>query len=279
MGGGFRGLVLGLALLAAPAALPTDGLAQQRITFCVGEENLPLSSHSPSTPGYEVEIARALARELGAEAAFTWVDLAHGTLEDGVREGRCDVATGVLVDPGPFAAAADLRGLETTCPYYATGYTLLRRAGSPAPRTLEELGEERIAVEGESIATFTLRQRGRRVYVVPDLHAVLRAVDEARAKFGYAWAPRAAWAVRDRMDVVVTPPLAGGDSWSFAMAVRAGSPLRARLDPGIRALRERGAVAEELGRYGLELTRVAGTSCPDASDEGQPSPNASASRR
>ncbi|MFN2431690.1 MAG: hypothetical protein ABR599_02520 [Gemmatimonadota bacterium] len=83
-------------------------------------------------------------------------------------------------------------GIVLTAPYYEAGYALIRRRDAPPIRSLEELGDgSRIAVESHSVATFTLRQRGYGVHVLPDADAVIRAVVERREEYGYLWGPLA----------------------------------------------------------------------------------------
>lgn len=227
-------LLAAALLAAAPAAAQ-----EEAITFCAGTDNLPLSH--PEV-GIEVEFARALAAQLGAEARFAWAEHAESP-DAALLEGRCDAALGAVVDPGPMADGRAPPGTALTAPYYGAGYVLIRRAGAPPARTLEELGETRVAVEMESVPIYTLKQRGNRVYALDDYEAVIEAVADGRVEYGYVWGPLGAWILRDRSDVEVAGEFEPVERWHFALLVREGEEeLRRRLDAAIHALLTRGEV-------------------------------------
>jgi polar amino acid transport system substrate-binding protein len=242
-----------VAAVAGPAAAVLGQAVPDRVTFCLADQSLPMSTNLGPTPGYDVEIADALAAAMGVERRYTWLEPGHDDFEDAVRERRCDAALGVITDAGPMAEAPDLRGLALTGPYYETGYVLLRRRDAAPLARLGDAGDTRIAVEGESVVTFTLRQSGRRVHVLDDYEGVIRAVAEGRAKYGYLWGPVAAWTLRTRDDVLIAPEFRSDDRWPFAVAVRAeDAELRARLEAAIARLRSDGTIAEILDAYAME---------------------------
>lgn len=238
-----------LPLLAAVLLAAAPALAQgEAVTFCAGTDNLPLSH--PET-GIEVEFARALAAQLGTEARFVWTE--HAESPDAVLlEGRCRAALGAIVDPGPMADGRAPPGTALTAPYYGAGYVLIRRADAPPARTLEALEETRVAVEMESVAIYTLKQRGNRVYALDDYDAVIEAVADGRVEYGYVWGPLAAWLLRDRSDVVVAEEFEPVERWHFALLVREGEEqLRRRLDAAIHALVGRGEVERIFAGYSV----------------------------
>jgi ABC-type amino acid transport substrate-binding protein len=69
-------LVTVLGLTAALEAAEHQGLGAVRqrgyLRVCADPSNLPFSSSDAATPGFEVELARLVARELGVEARFEW---------------------------------------------------------------------------------------------------------------------------------------------------------------------------------------------------------------
>lgn len=239
-----------LTAIAALVLLPTSS-AQDAVTFCASAASLPMSAEYGAPRGYEVEIARALAERLGAEARFTWLG-SEEAFEEAVRAGRCDAALGVIVDPGPMADPPDLTGLALTRPYYQTGYLLVRRPEAPPVRSFDEVPDTRIGVEGESVVTYTLRQRGQPVHVLFDRDAVIEAVADGRAVYGYLWGPVTAWSLRERDDVVVAAEFESPDRWHFALAVPAGdTALRTELDAAIAALDADGTLERLITGYGL----------------------------
>ncbi|MBI4242220.1 MAG: hypothetical protein HY613_10915, partial [Candidatus Rokubacteria bacterium] len=64
--------------------------------MCADPANLPFSSKEPAAPGFEVELARELAREV----TFHWVPTYRWpVVRRQLLDGRCDVFFGLPVDP------------------------------------------------------------------------------------------------------------------------------------------------------------------------------------
>jgi ABC-type amino acid transport substrate-binding protein len=244
--------VAAAAALCLTAAAAAAQAPRRTLTFCAGADNLPMSQEG-SPAGFEVEIARALAARLGAEARFVWLDLHGGeSFEQAVLAGRCDAALGAIVDPGPLAGDRTITGVTLTPAFYGAAYQLIRRAAAKPVRSLDELGGTRVAVEGESIVTYTLRQRGRPVHVLRTAEGVIDAVADGRASYGYLWGPVAEQPRRDRSDVVIDAAFEPTDRWNVAMAVREKDrSLQQALTAAGRALIERGVVARTLATYRL----------------------------
>jgi polar amino acid transport system substrate-binding protein len=241
--------------VAALVAAATAASAQtvKTLTFCAGTDNLPLS-HPGS--GIEVEFARALAPRIGAEARFTWLDAHEESFEQAVLDGRCDAALGAIVDPGPMAGDRTLPGVKLSDPYYAAGYLLVRRVVARPVRTLEEIGDSRIAVEMVSIPVYTLRQRGLGVYALRDSEAVIQAVADGRAEYGYLWGPLTASLLRDRNDVVLVKEFEPEERWSFALALRAsGGELLDAVNAAIGEMVREGEMERIFARYGVPFLR------------------------
>jgi ABC-type amino acid transport substrate-binding protein len=252
--------------MAAAAAAAAETRGPESLTFCVGLDNLPLAEAAPPS-GIEVDFARALASRLGREARFEWIDPLEDIVEQAVLDGRCDVALGAILEPGDMVGARPVTGVALTDPYYGAGYLLIRRAGArPAP-ALEQLRDTRVAVEGEAIVTYTLRQQGQKVHVLRDYRAVIDALAEGRAEYGYLWGPLAAWLLRDRTDVVVADEFRPTQLWSFAMAMRQDDArLRQELNGAIRELIRSGAVAAVFTKYAVPYfspcsAAASGSSC------------------
>jgi polar amino acid transport system substrate-binding protein len=239
------------ALLIAAADL--EAQTRDSLTFCVGVDNLPMSAATGTGPtGFEVDLARALAERLGKRARFEWLDPHHDFTEKAVVDGRCDAALGAILEPGGMAGAQPVTGVTLTEPYYRAGYLLIRRPEAPPVSSLDGLRGKRIALEGESLVTYTLRQQGHQVYVLRDYASVVDAVADGRAEYGYLWGPLAASLTRQRSDVVLAEEFQPPQLWSFATAVlQESSPLRQALDGAIRELTAEGVVAEIFAQYGV----------------------------
>ncbi len=245
-------LAAAVARAQAPMEAPMAAAARapaKALTFCAGADNLPMSQEG-APAGVEVELARALAARLGMESRFVWLDAHADSFEQAVLAGRCDAALGAVVEPGGMPGARPLAGVALTAPFYGVAYQLVRRADAAPVRRLAELGETRVAVEGESIVTYTLRQRGRPVHVLRTADAVIAALADGRARYGYLWGPVAAWLLRDRRDVVVDTAFVAADRWNFAMAMRERDyELRQALNDAGQQLTSDGTLDRILAAY------------------------------
>lgn len=243
-----RGLVW-VGAVAGATLCPATPVAAQgpgKLTFCVAAAGPPTSSAGiPSN--VEIEVAGALAAEIGATARFVRLDPHDVDPEQAVRAGRCQAALGIIDDPSLATRDRLPSGIGLTDPYYAAGYVLVGRADVKPVRTLGQLGAARIGVEKESIAAYVLRQRGNRVHVLPDAPAVVRAVAERRLDYGYLWGPLAAGHLRARNAVIPIRQFVPADRWNVAIAVRSeAGDLRHGLNQAIHRLLNDGAVARIL---------------------------------
>jgi len=90
-----------LILAAGLAVAEPSGLgpirARGALRVCADPANSPFSSAEAATPGFEVELARLVARELGVEARVQWYPTAVRALRP-LREGACDLFMGLPMD-------------------------------------------------------------------------------------------------------------------------------------------------------------------------------------
>lgn len=210
---------------------------------------MPLSDKNPPS-GFEVEFAKAVAKRIGAEADFVWLSSHADSFEQAVLDARCDVALGAIMETEPMAGSRTLKGVVLTKPYYGAGYILIRRADAPSVNSLDELGENRVAIEAESIVAYTLRQSGRKVHLLKDAEAVIKAVADGRERYGYLWGPIASWNLQGRKDVIVESNFTSPDQWLFAMAVREkDAELLKKLNKAVRSLSKSKTTARLMTAY------------------------------
>lgn len=158
---GFAWRVLAAATMGTLLLGPTTGGArtlaeiQARgvISQCANPDALPHSNKQADTPGFQIEIGRALAQALGVRHEIDWIiPRARANLVD------CDLLFDTIVTPetqrGP---------LKLSHPYQKSGVALAMRAG-PAPlQGFADIGPgQRIGVMINSMASKVLGQRGVR---------------------------------------------------------------------------------------------------------------------
>ena len=134
------------------------------LTISMDPANLPYSSAKNDQPGFNLELARALAERLHLKLRVEWLDVQHETAVGQLLERQCDLVFGEAIAANIVADDEELTGkLLYSRPYYRTGYVLVQRKNGPHIQTLAELKgvkSQRLGTEAGSVADYTLRQRG-----------------------------------------------------------------------------------------------------------------------
>jgi ABC-type amino acid transport substrate-binding protein len=147
-------------LLAAAAGSDAE---VRRIRLCADPSNLPFSAQREGQPGFEVEVAQAVAQALGAELSVHWVPTAReAVVLRQLDEGRCDVFMGLPLTP---AFRDDKPRLTFTVPYYVMRQVVV----SPlvgGVRSLDELPGKLVGVQAMTLGDQLVYERGlnRRIH-------------------------------------------------------------------------------------------------------------------
>jgi polar amino acid transport system substrate-binding protein len=219
------------------------------IVLCAHPDSLPFSSKAADPPGFQVEMAQALARELGVSLTLGWI-----TTRVQMRSAACDIVMDVIAD----REAQGETNLRITKPYYRTGVAL----AVPSTSTLtsfKSLDEHtKVGVQVGSMAAMIISQRH-----VPT------------STFGFEADSLEALANREIDAAAVTPAIAayfnlthpGGTvrilgldegeanlNWNVAIGmVRPDDGLRDAVEGALERLRADGTVERIYGRYGITL--------------------------
>ena len=178
-------IALALAVAAADAA-PLEAV-RERGTFgiCAHPVALRYSSQERTTPGFQIEIAEAIAKQLGVRLHVDWIVFTRHA-----RRTDCDATIGSIVktdaDGGPR------RGPRLTRPYVASGYVLVVPAKSPSIERLEDV-KGKIAVEHTSWPHYVLDKRNIPVSTYGSPFDVLDAVTKGQAAAGLVSDAYAGW--------------------------------------------------------------------------------------
>ena len=148
--------LLGVALIAsAPVGARTLAEIQVRgeISMCANPDALPHASNRAETPGFQIEIGRAIAQALGVKLHVDWI---IPRLRAGLVD--CDMLLDTIVDP-----AAQRGMIKLSQAYQKSGVALALRAGNDSVQRFDDLGpDKRIGVMINSVASKLLNQRGLR---------------------------------------------------------------------------------------------------------------------
>ncbi len=225
------------------------------VTACADPDNLPLSSADTQRPGYDVEVIRALAAELGARAEFKWIATRSGRAAiRNLLEGECDLFPGLPVSPG---FTDEYPRLAFSRAYYTMRHAIVSRSSAPV-MSLVGLKGLVTAIEALSVGDLFLLERGypRRSYRTQE--AAFRAVQSREVSAALLWAPPAGWLVKrsGSPDLVIVsvsdPDLAVPFGIGF---LRRDPALKSAVDRAIQRLQDRGLINDSLSRYGVPLAR------------------------
>ena len=119
-----------LAAYLAPATAQSHpgALAQHsELRVCADPNDLPFSDEK--SEGFENKIAALLGGDMAVPVHYFWFPQVIGFVRNGLQAGRCDLVMGT-------AAGDDL--MQTTTPYYYTGYMLVFRSDKPMSGDLDD---------------------------------------------------------------------------------------------------------------------------------------------
>ncbi|MGZ5888954.1 MAG: quinoprotein dehydrogenase-associated putative ABC transporter substrate-binding protein [Ramlibacter sp.] len=254
-------LALGAVVPAVAATAPVDVLR-----ICADPDNLPYSRSDGS--GFEDQIARVLAQELGVALQYAWLPDRRAFVRKTLGAGLCDVLVGV---PVGFERA------ELTAPYYRSSYVWLQRAdagAAPAGFDDPRLASMRIGVQliGNDMATsppaLALARHAPAAQVVgfplagetPSAQRIVAALAAGELDGALVWGPQAGFfaqraSVPLRL-VRLAPPADQPRDQTFDFAIAVGvrkgeDALRDRLQAALR--RRQADIDRILAQYGVPL--------------------------
>ena len=246
-----RGVALAVAIVLIATA-SSDGEVRQ-IRLCADPSNLPFSSRDATEPGFEVEIARAIAEAVGAEFSVHWYPTAREILTlRQLYEGRCDLLMGM---PLTSRFTDDKPRLLFTAPYYVMRQVVVSPTVGGV-RSFDDLRGKLVGVQAMTLSDQLVYDRGynRKVYLKPDemfTALVTGEVDAVVMESAFA-----GWFLRKNPGFRA---IAIGDprrDLEIGAAVRkADVELKEAVDRALQQLRSKN-LPDILSRYGLVLAQA-----------------------
>jgi ABC-type amino acid transport substrate-binding protein len=243
-------LVLLVTAIGSQAFADDQGLAPLRkkgyVRVCADADNLPFSSEeNKTTPGFEIELARLIARDIGVDARFQWILTWVRPFWE-LKRGECDIFMG-LPPTGRFKQSNPW--IAVSRPYYTMSYAILARAdaGITGPA---DLRGKRVAVDAGRPAEYWLLDRGLQRGLYKRQEHVFRGVETGEAPAGLLPLPLATWMARDKPALIVIPLPEPSLDVDLGAATRAeDAELTKAVDQAVGRLLTTGAVNEILHRY------------------------------
>jgi polar amino acid transport system substrate-binding protein len=243
-----------LSLMATLLPLPASARALEdvkssgTIVLCAHPNSLPFASKEGKRHGFQVELAEALAHQLGVKLTRNWVITAVDVFRT-----ECDIVMDSIAD----RQAQSESGLQLSKPYRRSGVTLAVRAGDKT-RSLDDLGPRKVGVLTSSIAAMTLNKRG--IETVPSLfedeimdmladgEVDAAAVTPISAGYYNLNHPKGKFRLVPAFDG--EPDL----SWNVAVGMRRpDAELRQAIDDAVTRLVADGTVKRIYARYGVQV--------------------------
>jgi quinoprotein dehydrogenase-associated probable ABC transporter substrate-binding protein len=250
-------------MLACPAqAQRAELITRTELRVCADPANLPFSNQR--SEGFENRIAELMAADLGLKLSYVWFPQVVGFVRNTLRARECDLVMG--------AVSGDTV-MDTTNPYYRTGYMLVTRSadgitargvGDPA------LAGKRFGIVAATPPTALLLRHGlmaqtRSYALAVDTRAsnpardMLQDVVSGEIDVALVWGPLAGYAIaHDHLKLTATfiepEPDAPRLDYRIAMGVRSNEPeWRRRINQAIA--RHQSEIDAVLASYGMPRFR------------------------
>jgi polar amino acid transport system substrate-binding protein len=250
-------MLMALTLYAGIALAQSEGLEALRqkgyVRVCANPANLPFTSNDATTPGFEVELARLITRELGVEARLEWHATSVRALRP-LRTGKCDLFMGL---PAEARFTEKNPWVSVSRPYYTMGHGIVAKAATDIA-TLDDLKGQRVAVDATSVADFYLFDQGLERGIYRGQEVAFRAVVTGEAAAALLWLPVASWLARGDATLRVVPLSEARLEFPIGAGVRRRDrDLIAAVDRALEQLQSRGEMQAVLARYGAVATSPA----------------------
>jgi polar amino acid transport system substrate-binding protein len=262
------GLMLGISLLATLIAEGTTHCADARslaevrqsgiLRLCANPSALPYSNLTDKSglAGFEVEIAKVVAHEMGLGLGVTWVRNAGE-----IRNSDCDVSMGVVAS----AASYDREGLtgpltthlplRFSRPYADSGVVLVVSSRSSV-RRLDDLHGQKIGVTVGTVEHEWLAKQGFRVSVFASQEDIIAAIEVGEIDVGATNPVIIGWYRHERPSTAVRTPDGYEPEpalrWNVSVGLRrADDALVAAVDTAVARVVEQRIPAQIFAKYGI----------------------------
>jgi polar amino acid transport system substrate-binding protein len=218
---------------------------------CAHPDALPFSSRDTSQPGFQLEIAGAIAGILGVKVIPEWIVFSRHA-----RRTECDAVVGAVVPVGAPDNAPPRRGALLTKAYAGSGYVLMVRDGDAGVHRVEDVKPGKIGVEYTSWPHYLLETRGVAITAYRSQVEIIEAVAKGEIPAGMVTDPYLSWFRKEHPGptVKVADGYVRDPELQWNVAVRllgADPPLRDAVNHAIDRLLAEQTIANILAKYGL----------------------------
>ena len=246
-----------LALVAASCLAPwvhaaslADVQQRKSLRICAHPDALPFSSRDGQPPGFQLEIAQAIAGILGVRVTLEWIVFTRHA-----RRAECDAIIGAVV-PLTGADKGPRRGSLLTKAYAASGYALVVPRADTAVHREADVKGGKIGVEYTSWPHYLLQSRGLPVAAYRDQTEIIEAVAKGEAAAGMVTDPYLGWFLKEHPEgaVKVADGYARDPELQWNVAVRllnADAALRDAVEGALDRLLSDRTIPDIFAKYGV----------------------------
>ena len=209
------------------------------LRVCAHPAALPFSSQDRAQPGFQLEIADAIAKVLGVKVIPDWIVFIIGAVVP------------LIADKAPPA-----RGALLTNAYAGSGYVLLVPRANTAVHRVEDIKSGKVGVEYTSWPHYLLQTHGIGITAYRDQTEIIEAVAKGEVAAGMVTDPYLGWFLKEHPEASVKvadgyvrdPEL----QWNVAVRlVGADPPLRDAVNQVLDQLLADRTIQDILAKYGL----------------------------
>jgi polar amino acid transport system substrate-binding protein len=240
------GLIASFAPLSVEPASLDSVMGRKILTVCAHPDALPFSSQEPAAPGFQIELAEALARQLGVRLNVQWIVFTRHA-----RRVQCDATMGSIVQKGEGKGPR----LMLSKPYVGSGYVLVLPAGAPDVARFEDVKGGKVGVEHTSWPHYVLTTKKVETASFGNQVDLLDAVAKRELAAGFATDAYVGWYLKQHAGAVkiATAPMPDPDfRWNVAIRFfEADQALVDAVNQAIDKLIADRAVHDIFGKYGI----------------------------
>ena len=244
-------LFIGAAFDSAPVmARSLDQIRESgSLVLCAHPNSLPFASKTAATPGFQVELARALAAQLGVSLGQEWI-----VTPSQVFRSSCDIVLDVIGDQD----AQSESGLQVSKPYYRGGVGLAVPRGSQVHGFADLDEHTKVGVQVGSTVAMLLNQRHIPISTFGFEDDMMEALAANEIDAAAVTATVAGYfnATHPNQAVTVLPPddTTANMAWNLAVGLRRpDAKLREAIDAALDRLRNDGTISAIYARYGVSI--------------------------
>jgi ABC-type amino acid transport substrate-binding protein len=228
------------------------------LRVCANPSALPYSNLADKggLAGFEVELAQALAKEMGLGLDVRWVRSASD-----MKNADCDALMGAIASAVSYDREGRIGPLTTrfplrySRPYAAGGVVLVVSSGSSV-RRLEDLHTRKVGVAVGTVEHEWLDTHGFRVSVFPSQEDIIAAIEAGEIEIGATSPVAIGWYQHEHPGTAVKVPDGykpeAALRWDISVGLRrADDALIAAVDRALKRIVEQRLPAQIYAKYGI----------------------------